>query len=57
MSPLRTNRPSFAAANQVETLTRVTNERVVQLGRLVAGPSVQFMCCEQALTKRRSSEE
>ena len=27
---------SFAAANQVVTLTRVTNERVVQLGRLVA---------------------
>jgi len=26
---LSTNRPSFAAANQVVTLTRVTNERVV----------------------------
>jgi len=34
---LSTNRPSYAAANQVVTLTRVTNERVVQLGRLVAG--------------------
>jgi len=31
------NRPSFAAANQAATLTRATNERVVQLGRLVAG--------------------
>ena len=28
---------SFAAASQVVTLTRVTNERVVLLGRLVAG--------------------
>jgi len=28
---------SFAAANQVVTLTRVTNERVVQLDRLAAG--------------------
>jgi len=28
---------SFAAANQVVTLTRVTNERVVYLGRLVVG--------------------
>jgi len=27
----------FAAANQVATLTGVTNERVVYLGRLVAG--------------------
>jgi len=27
----------FTAANQVVTLTRVTNERVVKLGRLVAG--------------------
>ena len=34
---LSTNRPSFAAANQVVTLTRVTNERVVLLGRLAAG--------------------
>jgi len=31
------NRPSFAAANQVVTLTLVTNERVVWLGQLVAG--------------------
>ena len=34
---LSTNCPSYAAANQVVTLTRLTNERVVQLGRLVAG--------------------
>jgi len=33
---LSTNRPSFAAANQVVTPTRVTNERVAKLGRLVA---------------------
>jgi len=26
---LSTDRPSFAAANQIMTLTRVTNERVV----------------------------
>jgi len=48
---LSTNRPSFAVANQVETPTRVTNEPVVELGRLtVAGQysSFQFMCCEQA---------
>ena len=29
MNWLSTNRPSFAAANQVVTLTHVTNERVV----------------------------
>ena len=34
---MNTSRPSFAAANQVVTVTRVTNERVVKLGRLVAG--------------------
>jgi len=43
------NRPSFAAANQVVTLTRVTNERVMQLSRLVA---LQFMCCELAFRVR-----
>jgi len=29
LNSLSTNRPSFAAASQVETLMRVTNERVV----------------------------
>jgi len=43
------NRPSFAAANQVVTLTRVTNERVMQLSQLVA---LQFMCCELAFRVR-----
>ena len=35
---------SFAAANQVVTLTRVTNERVVQLGRLAAGQLQSRSC-------------
>jgi len=43
-----TNRPSFAAANQVVKLTRVTNERVVQWVDLLQASSVQFMRCEQA---------
>ena len=34
---LSTNRPSFAAADQAEMLQIVTNERVVQVGRVVAG--------------------
>ena len=34
---LGTNRPSFAAANQAVTLTRVTSERAVLLGRLSTG--------------------
>ena len=42
---LSTNRPSFTAANQVLTLTHMTNERVVWLGWLVTGQfsSVQFV--------------
>ena len=34
---LSTNRPISAAANEVVILTRVTNARLVLLGRLVAG--------------------
>ena len=37
MKWLSTDRPSLAAANQVAMLTLVTNERAMQLGRLVAG--------------------
>ena len=41
---------SFIAANQVVTLTRVANKRVLQMDRFVADQfsSVQFMCYEQA---------
>ena len=40
---LSTSRPSFAAANPVVRLTRVTNERVVQLGWLAAGQFSSFL--------------
>ena len=39
---LSTSRPSFAAANQIVTLTCVTNER-----DLLRVTSVQFLCCGQ----------
>jgi len=47
---LNTNCPSSAAANQAVTLTRMTNECVVQLDRLLAGQfsSAQLICCVQA---------
>jgi len=38
---LCTNRPSFAAANQVATLMHVTNERVVSSGALNSTPTNQ----------------
>ena len=40
---LSTSRPSFAAANPVVRLKRVTNERVVQLGWLAAGQFSSFL--------------
>jgi len=48
-----TIRPSFAAANRVVTLTRVTNERVVgstccRTGQVRSG---QVTCCEQTITE------
>jgi len=54
---LSTNRPSFAAANQVVTLTRATSsERVVKLAGLVAGRSVQCVCCERAFSEGRTGQ-
>jgi len=50
---LSTNSPGFDAANHVVTLMRVTNQRVVYLGRLVAGQqfrSIQLCYC--AVNKR-----
>jgi len=54
-----TNCPSSAAANQAVTLTRMTNECVVQLGRLLAGQfsSAQLICCVQAFIISRTTTE
>jgi len=48
-SPPHYTLPSFAAANHVVTLTRVTNERVVNWVDVLQVSSVQFVCCEQEL--------
>jgi len=50
---MSTNSPGFAAANHVVTLMRVTNERVVYLGRLVAGQQFRSnQLCYCAVNKR-----
>ena len=56
---LNTNCPNSAAANQAVTLTRMTNECVVQLGRLLAGQfsSAQLICCVQAFIISRTTTE
>jgi len=41
---MSTSRPSFAAANQVVTLTRVTTERVVNWVDSLQVSSAQFTC-------------
>jgi len=37
-------------------LTRVTNEHIVQLGRLVQVSSVQLTCCEQTVISQHYVE-
>jgi len=54
---LSTNRPSFGAADQAEMLKIVTNERVVQVGRVVAGQFGSRARCVHALTVTKPSPQ